>query len=438
MDALAMQCKKIEDSKLCLDLKLDLVKLIVAGIKSNDPNAPMSELYGGLRRLVEETAFGCRIDHLKPEDSNNGFRTCQISSEDGIDLGSLHMIYMRKPFPCYYLVYVEVKSFFRQKGLGNKVIDYYVDFLNRKKSVGILDNIIPEDNPAYGIYAKNKFISIRKIISEDKSAQNRNFMIYIPFGVRLGSIRKKISQTLYHIDRKEELIAIRDNEAAVKKTIAEFKSLKKAIEDYFSNQPLDSEERVIMRFMYTRFITKLIAFKRNLKSLFGYTGGESMEQIVIPPEALKLKIRSYLPNGYSGKARIIFCADDFDPDYLSEEIKIRPAESISKLPNYRRPIFLSWAKQNNLKPDFDLTVKDLLDLGFDPTRLKEINANHTDYIFERIQAWQVEEIMNRQKRLQSALAKIKMVGETFIEINPIVLIIEDCGNAYLLRQKVNG
>jgi hypothetical protein len=33
-----------------------------------------------------------------------------------------------------------------------------------------------------------------------------------------------------------------------------------------------------------------------------------------------------------------------------------------------------------------LTIGDLLDLGFDPTRLKEITIEGTDFIFERMQA----------------------------------------------------
>ena len=50
-----------------------------------------------------------------------------------------------------------------------------------------------------------------------------------------------------------------------------------------------------MRFMFTRFVTKLIAFRRRIGDLVGYTGGESMEQITLTPEVARLEVKSYPP-----------------------------------------------------------------------------------------------------------------------------------------------
>jgi len=58
------------------------------------------------------------------------------------------MLYLRKPIPCYYLVYVEVGGPFRRKGLGNRILEYFKDFLVEKSAIGILDNIIPKKSPA--------------------------------------------------------------------------------------------------------------------------------------------------------------------------------------------------------------------------------------------------------------------------------------------------
>ncbi len=61
---------------------------------------------------------------------------------------------MKKPIPCYYLVYVEVAVPFRNKGLGNKILQAFREFLIEKSAIGILDNIIPKDDPTFDIYTK--------------------------------------------------------------------------------------------------------------------------------------------------------------------------------------------------------------------------------------------------------------------------------------------
>ena len=73
------------------------------------------------------------------------------------------MLYLNKPIPCYYLVYVEVAAPFRNKGLGNLVLRVFRDFLVQKAAVGILDNIIPGNDPTYDIYLKLNWKPIEHI-----------------------------------------------------------------------------------------------------------------------------------------------------------------------------------------------------------------------------------------------------------------------------------
>ena len=83
------------------------------------PNTPlMADLFSNLWDLVSVTVSGSKIDQLKPADSRNGFSVFEINAESGENLGRLNMLYLKKPIPCYYLVYVEVAPPFRRKGLG--------------------------------------------------------------------------------------------------------------------------------------------------------------------------------------------------------------------------------------------------------------------------------------------------------------------------------
>ncbi len=60
------------------------------------------------------------------------------------------------------------------------------------------------------------------------------------------------------------------------------------------------ENDSFMRFMFTRFVTKLLGFRRRISELLGYTGGESLEQIVLDAEIRNLPIQSYAPRDLAG------------------------------------------------------------------------------------------------------------------------------------------
>ena len=113
---------------------------------------------------------------------------------------------------------------------------------------------------------------------------------------------------------------------------------------------------------------------------------------------------------------------------------------IETLPNYQRPSLMAWLAEKNKSPEEILTIGDLLDLGFDPTRLKEITIDEQPYIFERIQARMVPDIEKKQGLLNRLAAEAKGARAFNAKLlaNPPLLAIRNRGNAYVLRRKVPG
>jgi hypothetical protein len=110
------------------------------------------------------------------------------------------------------------------------------------------------------------------------------------------------------------------------------------------------------------------------------------------------------------------------------------------LPNYQRPSFKSWLENQNKKTGENLTLGDLMDLGFDPTRLKEFNLEDEDFIFERMQPRQVVDINSKKEvlwEINQRLAGFK-VKNAWLKTNPPLLVIKDKVNTYVLRRRVNG
>ncbi len=135
--------------------RLALINLIDEGMRQKSSDSPMvADLFSDLWTLVGSTVSGSKIDRLKPEDSPNGFHVVEVNAESGENIGRLNMLYLKKPLPSYYLVYVEVSAPFRRKGVGARILDYFGEFLVKKSALGVLDNIIPEDDPTYSIYEK--------------------------------------------------------------------------------------------------------------------------------------------------------------------------------------------------------------------------------------------------------------------------------------------
>jgi len=87
-----------------------------------------------------------------------------------------------------------------------------------------------------------------------------------------------------------------------------------------------------------------------------------------------------------------------------------------------------------------LTLGDLLDLGFDPTRLKEISLDGQEFIFERLQERQLSELKKKNKLLDRIASEMSMakVRSAWLKTNPVLLVIRDRGNAYVLRRKISA
>jgi len=429
-----------ETRTISLNERLALIALIDEGTRLGSTGTPIaSDLFNDLWDLVNATVSGSRIDRFKPEEVRNGFRTFEINAETGENLGRLNMLYLKKPIPCYYLVYVEVGGPFRRKGLGNRILEYFKDFLVEKSAIGILDNIIPEEEPSYSIYSKQGWEPLEAFIGDGAGDSENHFMIYVPSRWQGKQLRDPLLKIFYHLKRKRAAIDMRDNEVMVQRTIGEFKDLYAALLTYFSREIQTEKIMPLTQFMFTRFVTKLISFRRRIGTLVGYTGGESIEQIVLDPVIAALPVRTYPPSELSGKSTSA-SGDKELWARLPLKLKKHPARFIESLPNYARPSLVSWLKERGMASTERLTIGDLMGLGFDPTRLKEIVLDNETFIFERIIARQLSEL----KKKEELLSRLKLEmpharpGNTHLRVNPPLLAIEDRGNAYVLRRKVEG
>ncbi len=424
------EARKVKSEELTLHDKLRLSGLIGEGLES--------ELFKDLWPLMAATISGSKFMGRKPEGNGVQFHAVEINAANGENLGWLNMLYFSKPRPCYYLVYLETHSPFRRNGLGNRILAYFGDFLIQKSALGILDNIIPKDDPTCDIYLKQGWEPVENVVG-NCSPESNGYMIFIPSKFRGEDLKQPVLKLLNHLQRKRVVIDMKTNELGVKRTIEEFKRIYSALVDYFKDDFANGKSSALMRFMFTRFVTKLVAFRRDISNLLGYTGGESLEQIVLLPEVANLKVKSYQPPELA-KQNAQFIGELRLLEQLPEELKNQPARCIEALPNYRRPSYLAWLREKGKIKGDVLRLGDLMELGFDPTRLKEITIGGEVFIFERIQARRVEEIIKKKKTLEEIAGKLPEArpGGTELKVNPPLLIIGDGGNAYVLRRKIKG
>ena len=431
---------EVKSKTISLGKRLGLIALIDEGMRLGSPHTPIvSDLFDNLWELVNATVSGSRIDRFKPEKDHNGFRTFEINAESGENLGRLNMLYLKKPLPCYYLVYVEVAGPFRRKGLGSRILEYFKDFLIEKSAIGILDNIIPGEDPSYTIYSKHGWEPLEAFIGEGHGNREGNLMIYVPSRWQGKPLRDPILKIVHHLKRKRPAIDMRDNQLMVQRTIGEFKGLYAALLTYFSRELQAGRPSALAQFMFTRFVTKLISFRRRIGTLLGYTGGESIEQITLQPAMAALPVRNYPPwelcsanPSVSGDKELWW--------RLPDTLKKHPARFIESLPNYQRPSLASWLKERGMYATDKLTIGNLMDLGFDPTRLKEILIDNDAFIFERMQDRQLADLEKREallRRIELEMPDAR-AHNTQLRVNPPLLTVRDRGNAYVLRRKVSG
>ncbi len=397
------------------------------------------EVFEGLNELADGTVYGTKIERFRPQEGSQPFHAFEIHTEDGEVLGYLNMIYLRKPIPCYYLVYVEVLLSFRGRGLGNKILKAFREFVEDKGAVGLLDNIIPPGDPTYDIYAKLGWERIEGLIGDGMVNGEGHYMVFVPNFINTRDLRDKLIKLLFNLRKKRPVIDMHDNEAMVKRTIAEFQSVYEALESLFDPELSTGTSTPFMCFMFTRFVTKLLGFRRRISALLGYTGGESLEQISISDQIKALPIQPCSLWGSKKGQAEIWGEEGIIRD-LPEELKKQPTLHIEALPLYRRPYLSSWMERRGGGRSLDLRISDLLELGFDPTKLREFRHEGMEYIFERISPRFLPSL-EKKRRVLSKIAQY-VSGVRFhnatIQINPPIAIIPDRGNVYILRRKLEG
>ena len=395
--------------------------------------------FAGLSELIDRTVRGTKVERFRPREHRRRFHTLEIHTETGETLGYLNMLYLKRSIPCYYLVYVEVMPAFRGLGLGTRIVTAFKEFLADKKAVGLLDNIVPPEDPTYMIYTNLGWRALTEIIGDGGSDDWDNYMVLIPESIQSQDIKGDLIRILFSLKKRRPIIEMHDNDDMVKRTIEEFRAVYKALEKLFQEDLQSGISNTLMNFMFTRLATRLIGFHRRIESLIGYTGGESLEQLSFSDSIKRLALQPYSlwrfgeeDGGMWGNEEIL--------QSLPRELKEDPTIYIENLPFYRRPYLYNWMKRTGLQPSQTLSISDLLDFRFDPTRLREFHHKEVKYIFERVSPLLFTALLRKRaflKRLEKIEADLHFRG-TIIRVNPIILVVRDRGNVYALRRQVEG
>jgi GNAT superfamily N-acetyltransferase len=430
---------RIEKAGMSATDALALINLTLdEQMKRLDVSSPY-EAFAGLSELMDQTVRGTKIERFRPEGHRRRFHTLEIHTDEGETLGYLNMLYLKRSIPCYYLVYVEVMPPFRGLGLGKRIITAFMEFLKDKRAVGILDNIIPPEDRTYEIYADLGWRPLADLIGEGGSDEWANYRVLVPDALQPQDIRSDLVRILFGLKKKRPVIEMHDNEDMVKRTIEEFRNVYEALLRLFEEDLRSGLPNALMNFMFTRLATRLMGFHRRIETLIGYTGGESLEQLSFSEQICGLSLQPYSlwrfgeeDGGIWGNEQILRS--------LPHELMEDPTVYIENLPFYKRPYLYNWMKKTGLQPPETLSISDLLDFRFDPTRLREFHHGEGHFIFERISPFFFASLLRKRaflKKVQKAEAELHYHG-TIIRVNPIILIIRDRGNIYALRRQVEG
>lgn len=87
-----------------------------------------------------------------------------------------------------------------------------------------------------------------------------------------------------------------------------------------------------------------------------------------------------------------------------------------------------------------MKISDLLELDFDPTKLREFRHEGVDYIFERVSPGFLPSVEKKTRFLSKIAESFSEKGfhNATVQVNPPLAIIQDRGNLYILRRKVDG
>ncbi|OPX95384.1 MAG: hypothetical protein A4E58_02129 [Syntrophorhabdus sp. PtaB.Bin006] len=438
-DQVAEIGERIEKTGIRLKEALSVIDMTFEDQLNRLETSSPYEAFRGLSALFDRTVRGSKIEHFRPRDDCRHFHTLEIHSEKGENLGYANMLYLKRVIPCYYLVYVEVMPSFRGLGLGNRILTTFMEFVREKRAVGLLDNIVPADEPTYEIYMKLGWKVLSDFSGNGGSDEWTNYMVYIPESIQSAHLKDHLTRILFNLTKRRSVIDMHDNEDMVKRTIEEFRSVYQALIQLFDDEHTSGASNPLMRFMFTRLATQLIGFRRRIATLIGYTGGESLSQISFSDRINELPIQPYSPWNLEEEDAGVW-GDEGVLRNLPGELKEEPTFFIEGLPFYRRPYLNSHAERVGTGPTRPLKISDLFDLGLDPTRLKEFHHEGVDYIFERAAPLFFSSLVGRRaflKKVEKSLSGLHLHGVA-IRTNPIILIFRDRGNVYILRRKVEG
>lgn len=431
--------KRFNKARIGLKDTLAVIDLILEGQLKESENSFPYEIFEGSNELIVRTIHGTKVEHFKPRGEREPFHIFEIHTEEKETLGYLNMVYLRKPVQCYYLVYVEVLPPFRGRGLGNKILKSFKDFVEEAGAFGFLDNIILPEEPTFHLYTKLDWKRIEELIGDGLVNGEGHYMVFIPESIKIKNLRKKLIRLLLKIKKKRPIIDMHHNESMVKRTIAEFQSVNEVLMQLFEIELLTKTSTPFMRFLFTKFVTQLLGFRRRITDLLGYTGGESLEQISISESIKALLILPYsLWSSKQGKVEID--GEEETIQDLPQKLKREPTLYIEELPIYRRPYLSSWLDKKGVSRSPDLKISDLLEMGFDPTKLREFRHKGSEYIFERTSPRFLRSI-EKKRRILSKIAEsfpgLRIVHAR-IQTNPVLVILQDRGNIYFLRRKIEG
>ncbi|MBW2057519.1 MAG: GNAT family N-acetyltransferase [Deltaproteobacteria bacterium] len=422
----------LKDSLAVIDMTLD-------GQLGQPITLSPYEVFEPLNRLIDRTAHGTKVERFGPDGGRRPFHTLEIHTKGGDVLGYLNMVYLRKPLLCYYLVYVEVLFPFRGRGLGHKILRAFREFVSERGAVGVLDNIILPDEPTYGIYSKHGWKPIDPVAGDNRPGEQGHYMAFVPRSARAPDIQQKLAKLLFRIRKKRPIIDMHENEAMVGRTIAEFRSVYRTLESLFHKELTAGSSTPLMRFMFTRFVTKMLGFRRRIAGLLGYTGGESLYQISISDRIKRLPIQPYsLWTSEGGRTEIWGEAETIRR--LPGDLKEKPTRYIEALPLYRRPYLSSWMENRGRCRSGIIKISDLLELGFDPTKLRVLFHEGVEYVSERVSPRFIPSIEKRREFLLGVAMESSgvRIRNARIHVNPPLAILQDMGNVYILRKRVEG
>lgn len=300
-----------------------------------------------------------------------------------------------------------------------------------------MDNIIPPSDPTFHIYTKLGYRPVEELIGMQSILKDNHYMLWIPQALAGMDLKEKLIKLIFNLQRKRAVIEMKDNEEMVKRTIDEFRGVYLTLERMFESELDLKKEDPLMRFMFTKFVTKLMGFSRRISRLLGYTGGESLEQIKIRDDVLKLKAQTCCLWGPK-EARV----EILEPEAaeIPRAMGINLTAFVESLPLYNRPYLREAQKDGLVPPEENLRIRDLMELGFDPTRLREWNSPTGELILER--AWpRFEASLSHRaawlRELSRQLGFTSFDGARVL-VNPPLFLASHLGNLYVCRRKIRG